>query len=812
MPGSQAEIDLIVNATNTLSDLQRDIARIAAQAEATAPTINIPVDVDREGALQRVTASMGPALGALGSLGGGLLKVGAAAGTAAPLLAGVAAAAQQIGPAAAVATQGMLAMQLVSGTLKLGLMGVSDAVTAAFDPDADPAALAEAMSKLAPEAKKFVTELSSMKAEFKDLQLGVQNTLFNGLSDSLSDLGTAVLPDVRDALNQTAAVLNAMGRGAATAAVDLGESGTLGKALESTTDGLANLIDLPGQAVTAFGQLAAAAGPSFERITKAVAKVADGASKSLAESFESGALEDAIDGAIDAIAQLGRIAGNVFGTLGNLISGVSTNGQGLFTTLETITQSIEDATATKEFQNALSELSKTMSLLATTAGPILAQVIGIVADVLVELTGPARELITVLGDGLSRILTALGPVLVSLAGAFGSLVVALLPIIDLAADLIVALLPALVPLFDNLGRVIEALAPVIAQLAENLAAQLVPMFEALGPILETILPPLAEMAEELFPILTEALAEMTPMLADIASQFAEVAVQAAPLIAKMIELTTAIAAELLPIIGPVLVGALKILTTVLGGVANMLSTTVIPVMETFVAFLSGDFSAAAASARTVYENMRQNISNSIGAMVSNIRINLNNLVGALGQKALEGATRFRDGMDRLVFQARERIAQLPGQLRAALGNVGSVLYSAGASIIQGLIDGIQSKISSLVGTLGSITNMIPDLKGPAVKDAKLLTPSGELIMEGLMAGIQAEIPALTAQLQAITVGIPNTVNQTVSPIGQRFNTAAPGLPPIYVSIGNEAIDQYVTTRVEAVDRRRTRTATQGVRR
>lgn len=809
---SQAEIDLIVNATNTLADLQRDIARIAARAEATAPTIHIPVDVDREGALRRVTSSLGPALGTLSRVGVGIAGIGAAAGTAAPLIAGVAGALQQIGPAAAVATQGMLAMQLVSGTLKLGLMGVSDAVTAAFDPDADPAALAEAMSKLAPEAQKFVAELAGMKDGFSDLQLEVQDRLFQGLSSNLRDLGTSVLPVVRTSLNGAADSLNAMARGAANAASDLGTNGTLGTALKSTNAGLEDLVDIPAQAVTAFGQLAAAAGPSFERITSAIATMAAGASASLSEAFESGALEDAINDAVDAIAQLGRVAGNVFGTIGNIIDGASQNGQSLFGTLETITQALEDATGTKEFQNAIGELSKTMSLLATTAGPILAQAIGIIGEVLVELTGPARELITVLGDGLSRILTALGPVLVSLASAFGSLVVALLPIIDVAADLVVALLPALVPLFDNLGKTIEAAAPFVEQLASTLGQALVPLFESLTPILEAVLPPLVDMAEKLFPQLTDVLVEMTPLLVDLATQFADVAVQAAPLIATVLELYGAIAGSLMPVIGPVLIGLLTIVTKALSGVANMLSTIVIPALQSTAAFLSGDFSGAAEHARTVYENMRQNISNSIGNMVSNIRTNLNNLVQALGQKALEGATRFRDGMDRLVFQARERIAQLPGQLRAALGNVGSVLYSAGASIIQGLIDGIQSKISSLVGTLGSITNMIPDLKGPAVKDAKLLTPSGELIMEGLMAGIQAEVPALTAQLQAITFGIPNTVNQGVSPIGQRFNTAAPGAPAVYVSIGNEAVDQYVTTRVDRQLERDNRVMSQGVRR
>ncbi|WP_406298057.1 phage tail tape measure protein [Embleya sp. NBC_00888] len=98
---------------------------------------------------------------------------------------------------------------------------------------------------------------------------------------------------------------------------------------------------------------------------------------------------------------------------------------------------------------------------------------------------------------------------------------------------------------------------------------------------------------------------------------------------------------------------------------------------------------------------------------------------------------------------------LPGDLLRALGDTGRLLWDAGTRILQGLIDGVMSKLGSLKSALGSVTSMIPDWKGPATRDAKLLTGNGKLIMRGFMAGIDSQTPALRAQLGALTASMPS---------------------------------------------------------
>lgn len=409
---SQAEIDLIVNATRTLSRLDDDLRRIVRLAEARAPSVSVDVDVDRGSARQVTSALLGITRGIAG-----VVSVGAGIGSIPPLLAGVAAAAQTIAPAAAIATSAMTTMALVGGTLKLAFQGVSDAVSAAFDPDGAEE-YAEALKKLAPEARSFVEELRGMRKELRDVQQRVQNNFFRGFDDALSRLAKTTAPSLTQALDATSKSLNRMALGAAETATELGRNGTLGQALESATASLQDMERVPGQATLAFGQLAAASGPAMERISRAVARAADDISGRLATAFETGALEESIDQALSAIAQLGRIGGNLLSGLGNIIGGVTSQGQGLFFILEDLSEAFERLTASKEFQTILNELVLTAQALVANVLPLLQEAFVQLAPVIAELGPPVRDFINQIGPELIPIIKELGPILLDLAVIF----------------------------------------------------------------------------------------------------------------------------------------------------------------------------------------------------------------------------------------------------------------------------------------------------------------------------------------------------------------------------------------------------------
>lgn len=779
----QIQLDAELDAD--IAALDAEIAALVAELEASAPEVDIDVDVDRDGsggrALQNLTRLMGPLGGAVGSVVPKLGALGAAAGSAAPLIAGLVTAVESVAPAAAVAVPGLLALTLATNTVKLAMIGVGDAVKTAFDPEAKPEELEKSLQNLAPHARKFVEELREMRSWLSRVQKDVQNRFFEGFDRSLEELSVTVFPDVIESLQRTSSLFNSMGRDVASTAAQLSRDGTLGIALKGAETGLSNLSLIPGQITKGLGQIAAAAAPAFTRITAAAGTAATKISERLDKAFESGALEKAIDKAVDNLAQLGRVVGNIFGGLGNIIEGFTQSGAGLFSTLEKITQAFEDVTATKGFQDALGALSKTMAVLVDTLLPLFTQALGIVGPVIETLAPPIQEIIKLLGPILSRILDALRPVLQAVATAFGKLLVALSPLITLAGNLITAILPVLTPLFDALGQALALLTPFIQQLAENVAAQLLPVLTVLArDVLPAILPPFIEMAGKILPLLTKVLVDLSPALIAMGQALANVLVAILPVIAKVLELQSAFLDELLPAIAPVIEWLTKLVTGGLLIVTNFINGVVVPAIQFLSALLRGDFSQAWDIARDAVKRASEKIRDYVQGL-------LEGLVGDL--------------------------RTLPARAQEALAGIGTALYQKGRDLVQGLIDGVLSQISALASTVARLADTVTgglagalDIHSPS----RVLREMGRDTMDGYLLGLKDGLPDLANQIQALGSMVPSFA----LPNGQALALPQQGqqTPVVQVFLGNERLDQHFDTRIALAERDRARLMTQGVRR
>lgn len=418
------ELEAVLDFPRSLAEVTEAVNDLVADVQRVAPEIEVDVDVD-EDAEREITRTT-RALNFLGrtsvttgkgllSFGKGVSQISLATAGGANAVATLVAALQQVGPAAAVATQAMLAQKLVAGTLQVAMIGVSDAIEIAFDPDAKPEDLQKALEQLAPEARRFVVGLRDMRKELRTLQQGVQNRVFQDLDEALSVLGTQVLPDVRRALNSTADALNGMARETTVAALRLSKSGVLGQALDGATQGLTNLERVPGRLATSFTLLSAAAAPAFDRITRAVDRVTASVVERLQRSFESGGLERAINGAIDTFVQLGRVVGNFAVGVGNIFQGLTSDGGGLFDILESISGAFARLTASKEFQAILNELSLTAQSIVSNVLPLLQEAFVQLEPVIAELAPVVREFIDAIGPELIPIIEELGPILVDIA-------------------------------------------------------------------------------------------------------------------------------------------------------------------------------------------------------------------------------------------------------------------------------------------------------------------------------------------------------------------------------------------------------------
>ncbi|MFG3349495.1 hypothetical protein ACGF1Z_31110 [Streptomyces sp. NPDC048018] len=650
---------------------------------------------DREG--NRFSATLGRLAGmgrGLAGLAGAIGPVVAALGAAGPAAAGLAAAVGQIAPAAGLAVTGLISVVLASQALKLGMVGVGDAITAALDPE-KAADFEKAISKLAPNAQAFARQVKELAPEFRSLQQAVQNQLFAGFDTMLKRMATTTLPVVRSGLTGAAQALNLMALGVGNTAIGLSKSGTLGKAIAGANAGLVNLSSIPGQLVQGLVQVGAAAAPAFARLTAGAGDAFDRFSARMSQAFESGAMQRAIEQAISLIGDLGTVLGNIGGILGSVFSAAQVSGGGFIGTLKEVTGAMRAAFASPEVQSGLRAIFQTMATLAQTAAPLLIQALKAVGPVFAALGPPVQTLIKALGSALQPVIKALGPVLQAAAAALGRLVEAASPLLAVAGQLIASILPAITPLFDALKVVINALAPVIAQLATTIGATLAPIITALTPIIATLAKTMGAQLAVVVGMVGQVVVALSPTLIQLGTIFGELLTALSPVITEITALGLQILTALMPFIQPLIQLVARLAGALAGQLGTMIRTIVVPALQAVAALLRGDFSGAFAAAKTMVKGV------------------------------LDSIVRW--------------FVDLPPRIVRALGNLGTLLYSKGVDIVRGLWRGIQSMggwLSSQVS--GWVKSVVP---GPIASAMGIHSPSkvtaaqGRWIARGLIEGL-----------------------------------------------------------------------------
>lgn len=563
-------------------------------------------------------------------------------------------------------------------------------------------ALAAALAKLAPSARSFVQEVIALKPAWEALKLDVQQRLFEGLAGSLKSTAGSVLPVLRKELVNSAGALNDMAKGVLASAKGLADSGILGSAMHAASTGLHNLSGIPGLVVTAFGQLASAAGPEFDKLTKSVGRSAGQIGKALTAAFKDGSLTKAIDDAVKLIGEMITIGKNVGSVLMSVFRATSQSGGSFLDVLKTITGQLAKAFASPAVQSALKALFGVMQALADTVAPLLVQALRVIAPVLSALGPPVQDLISALGKALSPIIAALGPVLKAAADAVGKLVEAALPLLPVASAIISSFGPVLTPILSALGDLFQQMAPLITALAQSLMGMLKPILAQLPAIIGPLMKIFVQLAKQLLPQITDMVSKQAPTLKSLGESFAEVMKALVPLLPQLGKLMTDFLQSALPILPPLTKLFAQLAALLAGQLGKQITNIVVPALQMLTDILGGNFHKALGDAKT--------------------------LVAGIG----------------IV------IASIPGLMIRALGDIGQALVAAGQGAVQGFIDGIYSKFGSVRKILSDLTSMLPSWKGPPATDAVLLHGNGQLVMSGFMAGIASQLPALRGQLGGIT--------------------------------------------------------------
>lgn len=176
----------------------------------------------------------------------------------------------------------------------------------------------------------------------------------------------------------------------------------------------------------------------------------------------------------------------------------------------------------------------------------------------------------------------------------------------------------------------------------------------------------------------------------------------------------------------------------------------------------------ATDATSAWHSITTDMSSWAGKIENAVTEMFGNMVGAAwtGMKDFLVAMILESGSIETWFQ------NLPGEMIKWLGSLGGVLIGAGENLIIGLINGIENQVGNLESYLGSITDILPDWKGPAARDAMILYESGQLVMQGFIDGAESKYTSVASSFDKFTNSLGgNMAKQLTTDVTARLKAA-----------------------------------------
>jgi hypothetical protein len=135
---------------------------------------------------------------------------------------------------------------------------------------------------------------------------------------------------------------------------------------------------------------------------------------------------------------------------------------------------------------------------------------------------------------------------------------------------------------------------------------------------------------------------------------------------------------------------------------------------------------------------------------------------------------------------RSALSSIRSAVTGAFAGAGSWLASAGARIIDGLVGAIRAGFDRVRGVLSSLTSLLPDWKGPANVDDKILWDAGQRVMAGFEGGLTSQFASVRKTLGDLTGDLP-TFTSTAASRPRGGDGASQLAPDVTVTIQAGAI-------------------------
>jgi phage-related protein len=523
--------------------------------------------------------------------------------------------------------------------------------------------------------------------------------------------------------------------------------------------------------------------PIIKQLTSGIGAAAEKFNAWTASATGGEAIGKTITAAISAFKQLFQILQQVVGIATNVFTGLSSGAGGLTGTLLPALTAINKALGSEGMQKALGGIGSALATVGTavgqTLGPVLSTVLPLLAQglqlaapgvsalvhglgELIKGVAPALpavgQLASVLGSGLGQVASALGPVLGDLAKVLaGTLAKAIPPLI-----------PIIIQLVQIIGKILSAVVPLIAPLVELAAAALQPILA----VIQALLPPFITLVDSvlmaikpLIPPLSAAFVQLGQAMAPLAGAIGAAIVQIfqalLPVLGPLIQVVISLVQAFLPLI-PTITSTIQIVTPIIALFAQIAAALLAfqlqalkPLIDLFgkgAALIGGAMTAV----NTAVSGTVSTVTGLFSGLVSRISSAWSSITGNISGAVNNVKNAITGGFNAAV----DFVHGIPGRILGALGDFGGLLFRAGSSIIQGLIDGIKSKIGAVTGAIGGVLSAARNLlpfspakEGPFSGKGWSLY-SGRSISEALAQGITDKgglvVDAMSATMNAVS--------------------------------------------------------------
>lgn len=779
---AEAGVRLRVDGKGLALEIRQVIRSALAEAAATqtdlpSPTRGMADDAERDSRRMRTSLGsigsslLGVARNAASAVLSGtkLLLIGAAAAGAlagvTQLALGVAAlagAALQAAGILGVIPAALAGLKVVTAAVTLGLTGMSEAFDAIASGDA--AAFDEATKNMADSARDFARAVRDVKPAFDQLRLNTQQALFEGLADVVRPLADTYLPVAGEAFTRIASTANGAAREVADFMLQGQQVETVRHFLDNVNVGFANLATAARPAVSAILDIVNTGSNQFPRMTQAVETWANAFATKVRSAAESGALDAFFQRSIEAVQQLGRIFGNVFEAIGNVMDAASSVGGGFLGTLEKITSQFAEWTGGVEGFTVLQSFFASMQRVVAALGPAF------------------FELLSVIGTGLLPILADLasiiGPILLPIFQAFGRLLEALRPVFMAVAQAVATAMEALIPFFDALGEAITGAMPTLGPLIQDIGEAFARLFEAMVPLaplfvdlLEAVLPiipPLIDMVAELMPRFIEIIEAVIPLI----QAWIDMWVVLLPVLTDVVGFLLDVFIPVFEAIVWVMTKVIEVITWVWEGVFSIITTVGTAIGDFFV----GLWDKITSGVSTAWNSIGSFFSDGIGKALDYVKNFASRLWDSAKNAMSNLGNAISDGIGNVVTFFRE----LPGKILGALGDIAGKLFQVGKDLITGLWNGIKAMVQRVIDAVKGVIN---DAIGAAKSLLGIASPSkvfkeiGDQIGQGLAGGILgatgdvAEAAAQLAQAAVDAAAITTPSVTLANPTAEDLNAA-----------------------------------------